>query len=43
MGLRLAADLNVTMIARAKGTAFRVYHNAQNIIYDSPPPLPKTP
>ncbi len=37
MGLTLAEDLNITMIARAKGKAFRVYHNAQNIIYDAIP------
>lgn len=41
MGMSLAVDLNVTIIARAKGKAFRVYHNAQNIIYDAKPAMPK--
>ena len=46
MGLELARDLNVTMIARAKGRAFLVYNNKENIIYDekparAPPAAPK--
>lgn len=42
MGLELARDLNVTMIARAKGHAFLVYNNADSVIYDQrpkPPPM----
>ena len=39
MGLQLAQDLNVMMIARAKGKAFLVYHNHEHIIYDLPPTL----
>ena len=37
MGLELARDLNVTMIARAKGKAFLVYNNQRNIVYDNKP------
>lgn len=37
MGLELAADLNVTMIARAKGRAFLVYNNAGSVVFDAPP------
>ena len=37
MGLELARDLGVTMIARAKGKAFLVYNGQENIIYDQPP------
>jgi FdhD protein len=37
MGLELARDLGVTMIARAKGKAFLVYNGSENIIYDSRP------
>ncbi len=40
MGLELAKDLGVTMIARAKGKAFLVYNGSENIIYDSPPKKP---
>ncbi len=40
MGLELAKDLGVTMIARAKGKAFLVYNGSENIIYDSPPEKP---
>ena len=35
MGLELAKDLNVMMIARAKGKAFLVYHKHEQIIYDA--------
>ena len=41
MGLELARDLGVTMIARAKGKAFLVYNGSENIIYDSKPEKPK--
>ena len=37
MGLELARDLNVTMIARAKGRAFLIYNNADNVIHDRKP------
>ena len=37
MGLELAQELGVTMIARAKGHHFLVYHGAENIIFDAPP------
>ena len=36
MGLELAQELGVTMIARAKGRHFLVYHGAENIIFDAP-------
>ena len=37
MGLELAQELGMTMIARAKGKHFLVYHGAENIIFDAPP------
>jgi FdhD protein len=37
MGLELAQELGVTMIARAKGRHFLVYHGADNIIFDATP------
>ena len=40
MGLELARDLGVTMIARAKGKAFLVYNGKENIIYDQMPKKP---
>ena len=40
MGLELAKDLGVTMIARAKGKAFLVYNGSENIIYDHIPNKP---
>ena len=40
MGLQLAEDLNVMMIARAKGKAFLVYHKHEQIIYDMSPAPP---
>ena len=43
MGLELARDLNVTMIARAKGRAFLVYNNRNNVIYDDKPARPPAP
>ena len=43
LGLELARDLNVTMIARAKGKSFLAYNGEQNIIYDAPPPRPPKP
>lgn len=38
MGLELAQDLGVTMIARAKGKHFLVYNGAKNILFDASPP-----
>ncbi len=38
MGLDLARKLGVTMIARAKGAHFLVYHGASNIVFDATPP-----
>ena len=40
MGLELARDLGVTMIARAKGKSFLVYNGQHNINYDQPPKKP---
>ncbi len=40
MGLELANDLGVTLIARAKGRAFLVYSGAENIIFDCKPDKP---
>ena len=40
MGLELARDLGVTLIARAKGKAFLVYNGSENIIYDCKPKKP---
>jgi FdhD protein len=40
MGLTLAKDLGVTMIARAKGKSFLVYNGHENIIYDQKPDKP---
>ena len=37
MGLELARDLNVTMIARAKVHGFLIYNNPNNLIYDAMP------
>jgi FdhD protein len=36
MGLELAQELGVTMIARAKGKHFLVYHGVENVIFDAP-------
>ncbi|MGU9978333.1 MAG: formate dehydrogenase accessory sulfurtransferase FdhD [Candidatus Oxydemutatoraceae bacterium WSBS_2016_MAG_OTU14] len=40
MGLDIAQDLNMTLIARAKGKAFLVYTNPNSIVYDAIPPKP---
>ena len=40
MGVELAADLGVVMIARAKGRAFLVYNLAESLVYDAPPRRP---
>jgi len=38
MGLELAQDLNVIMIARAKGKHFLIYNGADQIVFDDIPP-----
>lgn len=43
MGLELAEHLGLTMIARAKGKHFMVYHGAENIEFDAIPPQRMTP
>lgn len=43
MGLELAQDLNVIMIARAKGKHFLVYHGADQITFDAVPPAKPLP
>lgn len=43
MGLELAQELGMTMIARAKGKHFLVYNGAENLTYDAIPPVRKTP
>ena len=37
MGLELARDLGIIMIARAKGRAFLAYHGAEWVEFDAPP------
>jgi FdhD protein len=37
MGLELARELGIIMIARAKGRHFLVYHGADDIVFDDPP------
>ncbi len=37
MGLELAQELGVTMIARAKGKHFLVYNGASNVVFDTQP------
>jgi FdhD protein len=37
MGLELAQELGMTMIARAKGKHFLIYNGAENIIFDAQP------
>jgi FdhD protein len=43
MGLELAQDLGVTVIARAKGRHFLVYHGAENVEFDAIPPKRTVP
>ena len=38
MGLELARDLGLVMIARAKGKHFLVYNGASQLMLDAPPP-----
>lgn len=40
MGLDLARDLGVSMIARAKGKAFLIYNGVENMVFDQPPSKP---
>jgi FdhD protein len=42
MGLELARDLGIVMIARAKGKAFLVYHGSEQIEFDATPKKPPT-
>ena len=42
MGLELARDLGIVMIARAKGKAFLVYNGEEQIEFDTPPKKPPT-
>ncbi|UCH53625.1 MAG: formate dehydrogenase accessory sulfurtransferase FdhD [Pseudomonadota bacterium] len=37
MGLELAQELGIVMIARAKGSHFLVYHGAQDVVLDAAP------
>jgi len=37
MGLELAQELGITMIARAKGEHFLVYHGTADVLLDAPP------
>ncbi|MCW8943152.1 MAG: formate dehydrogenase accessory sulfurtransferase FdhD [Sedimenticola sp.] len=37
MGLKLAQKLGVTLVARAKGEHFLLYHGAEQFLYDQPP------
>lgn len=42
MGLELARDLGIVMIARAKGKAFLVYNGSEQIEFDATPKKPPT-
>jgi FdhD protein len=37
MGLELAQKLGVTLVARAKGEHFLLYHGAEQFLFDQPP------
>lgn len=39
MGLELAQELGIIMIARAKGNHFLVYHGADDMVFDALPPV----
>jgi len=43
MGLELAREIDMTMIARAKGKHFLVYNGDDNITFDAIPPARRTP
>ena len=37
MGLELAQDLNMTIIARARGKRFQVFNGAEKVVFDARP------
>ncbi|MCW8891125.1 MAG: formate dehydrogenase accessory sulfurtransferase FdhD, partial [Sedimenticola sp.] len=37
MGLELAQKLGVTLVARAKGEHFLLYHGVEQFLFDQPP------
>ena len=43
MGLELAQEIGMTMIARAKGRHFMIYNGAENIAFDAIPPDRRSP
>lgn len=43
MGLELAQEIGMTMIARAKGKHFMIYNGAQHVNFDAMPPVRRTP
>lgn len=43
MGLELAQELGMTMIARAKGKHFLIYNGAENVELDDKPPVRRAP
>ena len=43
MGLELAQELSITLIARAKGKHFLVYNGAETITFDAPPEKRQVP
>jgi len=43
MGLELAQEICMTMIARAKGKHFIVYHGAERVVFDAIPPVRRRP
>ncbi len=43
MGLELAQEIGMTMIARAKGKHFLIYHGSENVTLDAIPPERRSP
>jgi len=43
MGLELAREIGMTMIARAKGKHFLVYNGVEHVTFDAVPPVRRTP
>ena len=43
MGLELAQEIGMTMIARAKGKHFLIYNGAEHIELDAKPPVRHAP
>jgi FdhD protein len=43
MGLELAQEIGMTMIARAKGRHFMIYNGAEHMLFDAVPPVRRTP